>query len=257
MIEGRRPKIGTDEAIIGKAALDKYEGLSRHGGFELKKNVPFKIVGVFAASGSAYESEVWADLDALRASLGWQGNLSSVTAVLESSSAFGSFESALGHDRRQGLKPEQETGYYRRISQDLSSAMQGLGAIVAFICSLGALLGATITMYGSVADRGREIGTLRALGFSARDVLFTFLLESLLLAALGAGVGVGLALLTSFIDFTTTNVSTEQVVTFRFQPEPALLLGAMLGGMLVGVCGGFFPALKAARVSPIQAIRAR
>jgi putative ABC transport system permease protein len=257
LIEGRRPKIGTDEAIIGKAALDRYDGLSRQGGFELKKNVPFKIVGVFSAGGSAYESEVWADLDALRASLGWQGSLSSVTAVLESSTAFDRFARVLEHDKRQGLKPERETAYYRRISQDLSSAMQGLGAIVAFICSLGALLGAMITMYGSIADRSREIGTLRALGFSARDVLLTLLLESLFLAAVGGGLGVSLALLTSFLDFTTTNVSTDQVVTFRFQPDPELLLGALLGGILVGTLGGLFPALKAARLSPIEAIRAR
>lgn len=257
LIDGRRPKIGTDEAIIGKAALDKYEGLSRRGRFELKKNVPFTIVGVFSAQGSAYESEVWADRDALRASLGWQGSISSITAVLDSSSVFDGFANTLKHDKRQGMKPEQETAYYRRISQDMSSAMQGLGAIVAFICSLGALLGATITSYGSIADRSREIGTLRALGFSPRDVLLTFLLEALLLAAAGAGLGVGLALLTSFLEFTTTNVATDQVVTFRFQPDPALLLGALFGGVLVGLCGSLFPALKAARVSPIQAIRAR
>jgi putative ABC transport system permease protein len=257
IIDGRPPKIGTNEAIIGKAALNKYEGLSRDGGFELKKSVPFKIVGVFASGGSAYESEVWADLDALRASLGWQGSLSSVTTVLESDRAFRGFDLALTHDKRQGLKAEQESAYYRRLSRDLSSAMQGLGAMVAFICALGALLGAMITMYGSVAERSKEIGTLRALGFSGRDVLFTFMIESTCLAGIGGLIGSGLALLTSFLDFTTTNVSTDQAITFRFEPEPSLLLGALAGGILVGVCGGFFPALKAATVPPVQAIRAR
>ncbi len=257
LIEGRRPKIGTDEAIIGKSALGRYEGLTRNGGFELKKNVPFKIVGVFAAGGSAYESEVWADLDALRASLGWQGSVSSITAVLESPQAFTRFAQTLQHDRRSGMKVELETAYYRRISQDLSSAMAGLGAIVACICSLGALLGAMITMYGSIADRTKEIGALRAIGFSAKDVLFTFLLESSLLAGAGGLLGVSLAFLTSFLDFTTTNVSTDQVVTFRFQPQPELLLSALAAGVLVGLTGGLFPALKAARVPPIQAIRVR
>jgi putative ABC transport system permease protein len=257
VIDGRRPKLGTAEAIIGKAALGRYEGLTRHGGFELKKNVPFKIVGVFEAGGAAYESEVWADLDGLRASFGWQGSISSITAVLESSRAYDHFAKAVNHDPRQGMQAEQETAYYRRISQDLSEAMQGLGAIVAFICALGALLGAMITMYGAVAERRHEIATLRALGFSARAVLVTFLLESSLLAALGGVLGVGLALLTSFLDFTTTNVSTDQVVTFHFLPEPALLLGALACGILVGLCGGLFPALKAAKASPLHAIRAR
>jgi putative ABC transport system permease protein len=214
-------------------------------------------VGVFEAGGAAYESEVWADLDGLRSSFGWQGSISSITAVLESSRAYDQFAKAVNHDPRQGMQAEQEIAYYRRLSQDLSEAMQGLGAIVAFICALGALLGAMITMYGSVAERRREIGTLRALGFSARSVLVTFLLESSLLAALGGVIGVGLALLTSFLDFTTTNVSTDQVVTFHFLPEPALLLGALGGGILVGVCGGLFPAVKAATASPLHAIRAR
>jgi putative ABC transport system permease protein len=155
------------------------------------------------------------------------------------------------------MQPELETTYYRRISQDLSSAMQGLGAIVAFICSLGALLGAMITMYGSIADRSKEIGTLRAIGFSAKDVLLTFLLESSLLAATGGVLGVTLAFLTSFIDFTTTNVSTDQAVTFRFLPQPELLLSALAAGVFVGLGGGLFPAFKAASVPPIQAIRVR
>jgi putative ABC transport system permease protein len=257
LLEGRLPKFGTTEAIIGKAALGRYEGLTRNGSFELKKNVPFAIVGVFESGGSVYESEVWADLESLRSSLGWQNNLSSITAVLDSGSAFESFALTLTHDRRVGMKVERETAYYRRISQDLASAMQGLGAIVAFICALGALLGAMITMYGTIADRSREIGTLRALGFSARDVLLTLLLESSRLAGAGGALGIVLALLTSFIDFTTTNVSTDQVITFRFQPDPSALLAALASGVLVGLSGGLFPALRAARVPPVQAMRAR
>jgi putative ABC transport system permease protein len=257
VIDGRLPKLGTAEAIIGKAALDRYEGLTRHGGFELKKNMPFKIVGVFDAGGAAYESEVWADLDGLRTSFGWQGNISCITAVLDSSGAFDRFARTVNHDPRQGMQAEPETAYYRRLSQDLSEAMQGLGAIVAFICALGALLGAMITMYGSAAERRREIATLRALGFSAWSVFVTFLFESSMLAALGGVVGAALALLTSFLDFTTTNVSTDQVVTFHFLPQPALLLGAFACGTLVGLCGGLFPAWKAATASPLHAIRAR
>jgi putative ABC transport system permease protein len=103
VLEGRLPKFGTTEAIIGRAALGRYEGLTRNGSFELKKNVPFAIVGVFESGGSVYESEVWADLESLRSSLGWQNSLSSITAVLESSSAFESFALTLAHDRRIGM----------------------------------------------------------------------------------------------------------------------------------------------------------
>ncbi|MFZ5893539.1 MAG: ABC transporter permease [Myxococcota bacterium] len=254
IIEGRLPKSGTDEAIVGKALLGKYQGLTLNGGFELQKKRSVKIVGVFSAGGSAYESEVWADLDAVRASFGFQGYFSSITARLQSPQSFDAFAIPLRADKRQGLGVERERAYYEKVSEGLSHLITGLGSVVAFIFSFGALLGAAITMYGAVSQRVREIGVLKALGFSRADVLLAVLLESTLIALVGGGLGALLALLTPLVDFSAINYATGQQLVFRFVPNVSILCWALGSGALVGVLGGFFPALRAASVSPTQVL---
>jgi putative ABC transport system permease protein len=254
IIEGRLPKPGTDEAIVGVRLLGRYRGLAMNDGFELQKKRSVKIVGVFAADGSAYESEVWADLDAVRASFGFQGYLSSITARLGSDRAFDGFAMALRADKRQGLSVARERAYYEKVSEGLSRLITGLGGVVAFIFSFGALLGAAITMYGAVSQRTREIGVLKALGFSRRDVMLAILLESTLLALLGGTFGSSLALLTPLLDFSAINYSTGQQLVFHFVPNVKILATALGAGSLVGVLGGLFPALRAASLSPTQVL---
>jgi len=213
------------------------------------------VVGIFDAGGSAYESEVWMDLDALRSAMHWEGHLSTVTARLESPAAFDAFALALEADKRQGLDVHREREYYERVSRNLSRSILGLGVLVTVIFSIGAMLGAMITMHGAVVQRGREIGTLLALGFRPRQILLLFVLEAGMLAAAGAGAGVVLAALTAFIDFSTTNMFTGQELTFRFLPSAGVLVGSATVGTLVGVLGGFFPALRAARMDPVLTMR--
>lgn len=256
IVAGRQLKTGTAEAIIGRGLLDTYEGLALGSKIDVGKNVALKVVGVFEASGSAFESEVWTDLDTLRNALGWEGYLSSVTAQLTSSEAFDAFELALERDKREGLQAEREKAYYRRMSQDLFDAIAGLGAIVTFIFALGAILGAAITMYAAVGQRTREIGVLKAIGFTPTQVLLAFVFESTLLALLGAGFGIALSLVTPWLDFSTTNAANGQAIAFRFLPSVPVLAGALVTGALVGIVGGFFPALRAARISPTTAMRA-
>jgi putative ABC transport system permease protein len=256
LIEGRLARPGTHEAIAGRGLIGHYAGVRLGGSFETAKNARFTIVGVFEAGGSAYESEIWTDLDALRASLGWRGYVSSVTAQLDSPAALDGFARALEGDPRLGVRVERERSYYEKASQNLFEAIIGLGALVTCIVSLGAMLGATITLYASVGQRVREIGLLRALGFRASHVLLAFLIESGALALAGAASGVLLALLTPFFDFATTNMATGQAVTFRFQPTLAALGGSTLVGALLGLMGGFFPALNASRISAREALRA-
>ena len=256
VVQGRPAQPGSDEAIIGIGIDKSYEGLSLGGHFNLKKGRDIRIVGVFEAEGSAYESELWTGLDVLRTSLGWEGFLSSVTAVLESSAAFDGFASRLEADKAEGLGVARERAYYEKVSEGLSRSVQTLGDLVTLIFACGAMLGAAITMNAAIAQRRREIGVLRALGFTSGQVLWAFLLESTVLALLGALLGAGLASLLALAQFSATNYGTGNEITFPFEPTLSILLRSILLGAVVGVLGGFFPALKAARTNPAAAMRA-
>jgi putative ABC transport system permease protein len=256
VVVGRAAKPGTNEAIVGRGLIGRYEGVLLGGGFELQKNHKLQIVGVFEAGSSAYESEVWADLDMVRGSFGWTGYLSSVTAQLESAAAYDGFAMALQADKEQGLVVERQRAYYERVSNRLSTVIEGLGGVVAFIFSFGAMLGAAITMYGGVSQRRKELGVLKALGFTPAQVLSAVMIECLALSIVGGAAGVLLALSTPFFDFSTVNWSTGQQITFHFVPSAGALGGALLAGTIVGSLGGVFPALKAASMDAIGAMRA-
>jgi putative ABC transport system permease protein len=256
VIAGRAAHPGSDEAIIGRGIDGSYEGLSMGQHFMLEKGRNIQIVGVFEAGGSAYESEVWTGLDVVRTSLGWEGFLSSVTAELEAPSAFEGFALALEADKADGLGVARERAYYEKVSEGLASSIQALGGLVTLIFACGAMLGAAITMNGAIAQRRREIGVLRALGFSARQVMLAFLLESAALALVGALVGVGLASLLSLSHFSATNYGTGNEIAFPFEVNATSFLRSIVAGAAVGVLGGFFPALNAARTNPAAAMRA-
>jgi putative ABC transport system permease protein len=238
------------------AGIDgNYRGLGVGGQFPLKKGRNIQIVGVFEAQGSAYESEIWTGLDVVRTSLGWEGYLSSVTAVLESTPAFDAFAAALEADKSLGLAVATERAYYERLSEGLTRSVTVLGDVVALIFACGAVLGAAITMNEAIARRRKEIGVLRALGFSASEVMVAFLLESAAVALGGALVGIGFASLLSFADLSATDYGTGNDMAFAFEPRPVILMRALLVGAVVGVLGGVFPAVKAARTSPVVAMR--
>lgn len=255
IVRGRMFHAGADEAIIGDGIDGDYEGLALGGELSLKKGRSIEIVGVFEADRAAYESEIWTNVDVVRTSLGWEGFLSSVTAVLESPSAFDGFASTLEADKTAGLSVARERAYYEKVSEGLSRSVRTLGELVTVIFALGAMLGAAITMNGAVADRRKEIGVLRALGFTAPQVMLAFILESMLLAVTGALIGVGLASLLSLTDFSATNYGTGNEITFPFEPSAQILLRSIVAGSVVGVLGGFFPALSAARTHPAAAMR--
>lgn len=253
--EGRLAQPGTDEAIVGQGIRGRFKGTDLGESLELKKNRPVKVVGVFEANGSSLESEIWADIDTVRSSFGRGSSSSSATVVLESPSAYDAFADYIENDKQLGLEPMRETVYYDKQSEGTSLFITVLGSIIAFFFSVGAMIGAMITMYGAVAQRAKEVGTLRALGFSRGAVLLSFLFESVVLALIGGLIG-GLASMgMTAVKFSMMNFATWQEITFSFDPSPAIILGSVAAGGMMGVLGGFFPAVAASRLSPIEAMR--
>lgn len=256
IVEGRAPTPGTDEVMVGRGIAGRFEGVELGKSFELKKNRPVKVVGIFDAGGSSFESEIWADIDTVRSSFGREGLVSSVTVRLDSPSRYEAFKAIMETDKQLGLEAFREKDYYEKQSQGTSIFVWALGIVITIFFSIGAMIGATITMNAAVAQRQREIGTLRALGFSRTSILFSFLLEAVVLASIGGLCGLFSAFLLSFAEVSMMNFATFQEVTFGFDPNPLLLAIAFAFGAAMGILGGFFPALRAARVSPVDAMRA-
>jgi len=255
LIAGRAPKPGTDECLVGKGIAGNFQGMTLGQKFELKKNRPVEVVGVFEAGGSSFESEVWANIETARTSFGREGLVSSVTVRLESAAKLDSFKANVSTDKQLQLETKRETTYYEDQSQGTALFIAGMGWVVSVFCAFGAMLGAMNTMFAAVAQRKREVGTLRALGFSKFSILFSFVVESTFLALVGGVVGVAASLLLSFARISMMNFATWQEVSFSFAPTPSLLIGSLVAGALMGILGGFLPALKAARTSPIEAMR--
>jgi putative ABC transport system permease protein len=255
LVRGRAIHAGTAEAIVGRSLSALQPELVLGQSFELAAGRPVNVVGVFETGGSVLESEVWVDLDTARSAVGEEGKLSSVTAQLERPEALDAFALPLTQDKQTGLDVARESAYYTKISGGMANVISALGAVEAVIFSLGAVCATMIVFYGAVAQRRREVGVLRALGFRRRSILVAFLAESLALAIAGSAVGVALAMLTPLLDFTTVNFATGTDVSFHFRPDPGALLVAIAVALGVGLIGGALPALRAARMNPVVAMR--
>jgi putative ABC transport system permease protein len=158
-------------------------------------------------------------------------------------------------DPRLTLEVKRENRYYAEQSEIMSKFLNILGLSLTVIFSLGAMLGAMITMYASISSRQREVGTLRALGFPRRSILASFLLESAIISIIGGVAGCAASLALSLVRFSMLNMKTWSEVVFTFHPTPRTLGGAFVAAVVMGVLGGFLPALRAARLSPIEAMR--
>jgi putative ABC transport system permease protein len=235
IVAGRAPRPGSDEVLVGARIRGRIRGLDLGQTFELKKNRPATVVGVFEAGGSSYESEVWVDREAVRQAYNRSGMVSSVRVRLESPSKFDAFRAGVENDKRLGLQALRESDFYERQSEGVSTFITALGNTVSVFFAFGAMLGAMITMYAAVANRQREIGTLRALGFSRTSVMVSFVIESIVLAMI--------------------NFSSWSEMVFSFDPTPRVMGAALLFACGMGLLGGLLPAIRAARTSPLQAIR--
>jgi len=252
-VEGRRFSPGTREINVGRLATQRFKGITL--GSDVKfGSTTWKVVGVFTADDAAFESEVWGDADLMLPAfqrIGYQ----SVTVKLTDPSALDSFKAAIDADPRLDHKADRETDYYADQSQVMTTIIRVFGTFVTAILSIGAMFGAMNTMYAAVAYRTREIGTLRALGFSRIRIVSAFLAESIALALIGGAIGCLLALPVHGLSTGTTNMASFSEVAFKFRITPALLAGGMIFAGVMGALGGFLPAIRAARIPVARALR--
>jgi ABC-type antimicrobial peptide transport system permease subunit len=254
IIEGRSFKPGSAEVIVGSSIAQRFEGaavgsLLRFGGRE------WRVVGLFEAKGSAYDSEVWADADQLLQSFR-RNAWSAVVARLADPATLPEIKARLENDPRLTLDVKAEREFFEDQSKALSNFISYLGLTLSVIFSVGAMIGAMITMYAAVANRTGEIGTLRALGFRRTSILATFLLEAVLLGVVGGIAGLMLASLMQFIHISTLNWQSFSELAFSFTLTPRIIVTSMMFAVLMGVIGGFLPAVRAARLSIVDALRA-
>jgi putative ABC transport system permease protein len=255
IVAGRPPRPGTDEALAGSRIRGRIKGIDLNQSFDIKKGRPVQVVGIFDAGGSAYESEIWVDREILRQAYGREGVESSVRVTLESPSKFDAFRAGVENDKRLGLQALRETAFYEKQSEGASIFVGALGTVVSVFFAIGAMIGAMITMYAAVANRQREIGTLRALGFSRTSILTSFLFEAVVLAIIGGAVGAAASTAMGLVNFSMVNFASWSEIVFSFDPNPQVIVTALVFACGMGIIGGFFPAIRAARTSPLKAIR--
>lgn len=255
MLAGRPIRPGSDECTVGAAIRGRFRGLELGQSFEIKRGRRLTVVGVHADGGSGYESEVWADRDTVASAFGRSGIVSSVRVRLGVASDFDALRAALEGNRQLGVDVKRETVWYEEQSQGTSMFIRAIGLLVAVFFSVGAMIGAMITMHAAVAARQREIGTLRALGFSRRSILASFLFESVVLSLLGGAAGAGASLAMRFVRFSIVNFSTWSEVVFEFAPTPGIMLASLVFAGVMGLFGGMLPAARAARINILEALR--
>jgi putative ABC transport system permease protein len=255
IVEGRRFEPGRNEVVVGRAAASQFAGLDLGNRLRWGEN-EWTVVGIFEANGGLPESEIWCDVGVLQPAYRRGSTFQSVYAKLESPAAFTAFKDALTSDPRLDVKVVREDEYYASQSRTLTGMIQIIGAFITVVMGAGAVFAAFNTMYAAVATRTREIATLRALGFRGGPVVISVLSESLLLALVGGVIGAAAAWL-AFDGFQTStlNWSTFSQLSFSFAVTPPLIALGLGCSLLMGLIGGLFPALRAARLPVATALR--
>jgi putative ABC transport system permease protein len=256
MVQGRFFQPGLAELVVGRNVAGTYSGL------KLGDSVKFgggtwQVVGVFDAGGSAFDSEVWCDARVLNQIYHRPDNIfQSVTVHLNSADSLQQFKDTVTADPRLTVDVSREVEYYAKQSRTLTTLILVLGGLVAIVMGIGAVFGALNTMYSAVAERSREIATLRALGFGAGSVVFSFMVEALLISLVGGLLGALAVLPLNGLTTGAMNWQTFSHLAFAFQITPRLLGFGIVFSLIMGVFGGIFPAIRAARRPVAAALRA-
>lgn len=254
VVQGRYFDRGKGECIVSKNLASRFKGSNFGGTLKVGEKESYRVVGVFTAGGTAAESEVWVDIADLRRNTAREDTVSSVQIRASSVPAMEKLITTLDREDRFKLAALRELDYYAQQSKT-GLFLKVAGSLIAVLLTVGAMFAAANTMYAAVSSRTREIGTMRALGFSRFDILVSFLFESVLLCALGGILGI-LAMLpmsTLKVGFTDFNSFADQTLSFRI--GPLVVAVALIMTFAMGVFGGLFPALRAVRLDVIRALR--
>ena len=254
LIGGRMWKPGTAEVIAGKSVAKRFQGCG------LGETVRFSsrdwtVVGTFDAGGSAFDSEIWGDIDQMMDAFR-RPVYSSLTFKLSDPAKFDEVKQRIDNDRRLSLDVKREKEYYADQSRSTTSFIKIVGIVICIVFSFGAIIGAMITMYAAVARRTKEIGTLRSLGFSRASILNTFLFESIVISLVGGVMGLVAASFLDLIQISTTNFNTMSELAFNFSLNPRTIIVSMIFAIVMGFVGGFLPAVRASRLKIVDALRA-
>ena len=253
--QGRMFEFGTTEVVVGRGASVNFQGLTVGSTIASGQN-RWQVVGVFETDGSVAESEIWIDARTLQGAYRRGNFFQSVLARLDSSQTFDAFRDWLTANPQVNVQVRREADYYAQQSRALTGLIRQVGFGIAALMGIGAVFGAILTMYTAVSTRSREIATLRALGFNTTSVVVSVLVESLALAAIGGAIGGTLAYFAfNGYQTSTMNFSTFSQVAFAFQVTPQLLIMGLSYALIMGLVGGLFPALRAARLPIPSALR--
>lgn len=254
LISGRLPRPGSAEVVAGKNIAERFRG----GGpgetlrFGMRN---WTVVGVFDAGSTGFSSEIWGDVDQLMQAFR-RPVYSSVTFRMRDRSLFSHLKEGIEKDPRLTCEAKVETRYYEEQSEAMATFLRIMGIALTAIFSLGAVIGAMITMYAAVANRVTEIGTLRALGFTRRDILAAFVLESLFLGLVGGFVGLFFASFMQLMTISTMNWQSFAELAFSFTLTAAIIGKCISFALLMGLAGGLLPAFRASRMKIVDALRA-
>lgn len=253
LVEGRLPRPGSTEIIVGRSIYKTFKnvGINESVCCGLRN---WRVVGIFDAGSTAFSSEIWGDADQLMQSFR-RPAYSSVIFKLRDPAKFDTLKSRIESDPRLTLEARRETKYYLDQSEVMAKFLRILGFSLTLIFSVGAIIGAMITMYAAVASRTQEIGTLRSLGFQRRSILAAFILESLILGFIGGFVGLFIASFMQFVTISTMNFQTFAELAFSFVLTIENMVQAMAFSLIMGLLGGVLPAIRASRMNIVEALR--
>jgi putative ABC transport system permease protein len=253
--EGRMFRTGTSEILVGRAASRQFQGVSVGSTVRAGKT-SWQVVGIFDADGSVAESELWCDARVLQSAYERGNSFQSVYLRLEGADSLQTLKDALTTDPRLNVTAVREPEYYSQQSQVMQSIIRTIGLAIGVLMGLGAVFGAVNTMYSAVASRTREIATLRALGFGSAPVVLSVLAEALLLSLIGGTIG-GLLAWAAFDGYQTATMNWQSFsqVAFAFRVTPELLSRGLIYAAIMGFLGGLLPAIRAARLPVVTALR--
>lgn len=254
LVQGRMFQPGLSEVIVGTRLPDRVQGVTIGSKIPMQRH-DFEVVGIFSANGSAFESEIWGDLDVLAGTLRRRGGCESVTARMKDASTIGALDRDLRANPQMQVEAKPEIKYYEDQSGPVAGPLMALAGFVAIVMGIGAVIGAMNTMYAIVAARTREIGTLRALGFSRTSVLASFVLESVCLALAGGALGCLIAIPANGFSSGTGQTASFSEIAFAFRITGTDVMIGMIFAAAMGLAGGLLPAFRAARMSITNALR--